>query len=66
MPLSHVLTEVQTVNVDNDAHASVFAPVVILPLVRPAAMRVLGLRHASVRVDEVPAQRHGMRVLSEL
>ena len=44
MPLLHVLTEVQTVNVDNDARASVFTPVVTLSLVQPAAMRVLGVK----------------------
>ena len=40
VPLSHVLTEVQTVNVDNDARAFVFAPAVTLPLVQSAAMHV--------------------------
>ena len=50
------------------ARASVFAPVVTLPLVQPADARFGSedLRHASVRVDEVPAQRHGMRVLRAL
>ena len=43
MLLSHVLTEDQTVNVD-DARAFVFAPVVTLLLVQPAAMRVLGVK----------------------